>query len=135
MFRNQFEINMPIKLLYIEDNPFSVRLMQLFLRRYQNYSLVIATNGQQGWEQTLSYEPDLILMDINLPDMTGWDLTRKLRSHPLTKHIPIIAITSVNLKRYHEMSLEAGMNLHLDKTTHHKQILKHIEDLLNLTNV
>ena len=126
---------MAINLLYIEDNPFSVNLMQLYLRRYHKYSLSIETDGQSGWEHTLAHKPDVILVDINLPDMTGWDFTRKLRNNPETKHIPVIAITSVNSKRYHELSMEAGMNLHLNKTTHYTKILKHIDDILSQTGV
>ncbi len=126
---------MAINLLYIEDNPFSVNLMQLYLRRYNQYSLCIETNGQSGWEHILTHQPDLILVDINLPDMTGWDLARKLRSHPDTMKIPVIAITSVNSKHYHELSMEAGIDLHLNKSTHYTKILKHINDLLNQTYV
>ena len=126
---------MAINLLYIEDNPFSVNLMQLYLRRYSEYSLHIETDGQSGWEHALSHLPDLILVDINLPDMTGWDLARKLRSHPDTMQIPLIAITSVNSKRYLEQSIEAGIDLHLNKSTHYTKILKHINDLLNQSRV
>jgi len=126
---------MAINLLYIEDNPFSVNLMQLYLRRYKEYSLSIETDGQSGWAHTLTHLPDIILVDINLPDMTGWDLTRKVRSHPNTQNIPIIAITSVNSKQYHDLSMEAGINLHLNKSTHYTVILKHIDNLYNQTQV
>jgi two-component system, cell cycle response regulator DivK len=126
---------MAINLLYVEDNAFAVDLMKLYLRRYSEYKLFIETDGQSGWEHTLAHKPDVILVDINLPDMTGWDLTRKLRGHPETKHIPVIAITSVNSKRYHEMSMEAGINLHLHKGIHYTKILKHIDDLYNQMQV
>ena len=122
---------MAINLLYIEDNPFSVNLMQLYMRRHSEYALWVETDGKSGWEHALLHLPDLILVDINLPDMTGWDLARKLRSHPDTINIPIIAITSVNSKRYHEQSMEAGIDLHLNKATHYTKIIKHINDLLN----
>ncbi len=126
---------MAINLLYIEDNPFSVNLMQLYLRRYKEYALYVETDGQSGWKHILEYLPDIILVDINLPDMTGWELTRKVRSHPKTKDIPVIAITSVNSKRYFDLSMEAGIDLHLNKTTHYTVILKHIDDLYNQTKV
>lgn len=122
---------MVINLLYVEDNPFSVNLMQLYLRRQPQYVLSIEIDGRSGWEHALLNQPDVILVDINLPDMTGWDLTRKLRSHPKTENIPVIAITSVNSQRYHDLSMDAGINLHLNKTTHYKKILKHIEDIFN----
>lgn len=126
---------MVINLLYVEDNPFSVDLMRLYLHRYHEYSLYVETDGQSGWEHALQHSPDVILVDINLPDMTGWDLTRKLRSHPQTANIPVIAITSVNSQEYHDLSMEAGFDLHLNKSTHYTKILKHIEDLFNQTRV
>jgi len=126
---------MAINLLYIEDNPFSVNLMQLYLRRYKDYSLYVETDGASGWQHILEHLPDVILVDINLPDMTGWDLTRKVRSHPKTKNIPVIAITSVNSQQYYDQSMEAGIDLHLNKSTHYTIILKHIDDLLNQTQV
>ena len=126
---------MAINILYVEDNPFSVNLMQLYFKRHHQYTLHIATDGTSGWDHVLLHRPDLILVDINLPDMTGWDLTRKLRHHPETENIPVVAITSVNSKEYEDLSMEAGMNLHLNKTTHHTQIMKHIEDLLNQAGV
>jgi CheY-like chemotaxis protein len=122
---------MAINLLYVEDNSFSVNLMQLYLRRQPQYVLSIETDGRSGLEHALLNQPDVILVDINLPDITGWDLTRKLRNHPKTENIPVIAITSVNSQRYHDLSMEAGIDLHLNKTTHHKKILKHIEDIFN----
>ena len=105
IIRNGDGSNMTAKLLYVEDNPYSVYLMQFYLRRHQDYKLTIATDGQSGWEQALLQEPDLIMMDINLPDINGWELTRKLKAHPLTKNIPIIAVTSLTMEdNYYRVS-------------------------------
>lgn len=117
-------------ILYVEDNPYSVRLMEIAFKRYTDYRLIIATNGRSGLEMTIKQQPDLILMDINLPDITGWELTRQLRENSATQHIPIIAVTAINLEQYQKQSLDAGCNMHLNKPVHHNTLLKHISDLL-----
>lgn len=124
---------MKTKLLYIEDNPYCVELMQLYLRRNPEYLLIVATDAMTGWEQAIYHEPALILMDINLPDMTGWELTDKLRHHVLTRSIPIIAVTSLTLRQSYEASRQAGIDLHISKSIHRQQLLHHIENLLITT--
>lgn len=121
---------MTARLLYIEDNSFSVHLMQFYLRRNPNYGLTIATDGKMGWEQALAQIPDLILMDINLPDINGWELSRKLKNHPITKDIPIIAVTSLTMKQNYEYSQQVGIDVHFNKASHRDELLKHIDNLL-----
>lgn len=123
---------MTAKLLYIEDNHYSVYLMQFYLRRNQAFELFIATNGQDGWEQALSNHPDLILLDINLPDINGWDLTRKLRGAKLTQHIPIIAVTSLTIEDNYMNSKLAGIDLHVSKSIPHRTLFHHVTELLNI---
>lgn len=122
---------MTFTILYVEDNPYSVRLMEMAFKRYSDYRLLIATNGQTGFEITLKQQPDLILMDINLPDITGWELTKKLRENPATQHIPIIAVTANSLEQYQQESMDAGCNAHLNKPVHHLTLLSYIKDLLS----
>ena len=122
---------MTARLLYIEDNPYSVNLMQFYLRRNPNYVLTIASDGCSGWEEALSQKPDLILMDINLPDINGWDLSWKLKHHPVTKDIPIIAVTSLTMQQNYERSQQVGIDVHFNKASHRNELLRHLEDLLN----
>ena len=131
IIRNGDGSNMTAKLLYVEDNPYSVYLMQFYLRRHQDYKLTIATDGQSGWEQALLQEPDLIMMDINLPDINGWELTRKLKAHPLTKNIPIIAVTSLTMEDNYLSSQQAGIDLHFSKATDYRVLFRHVQTLIN----
>lgn len=122
---------MTTKILYVEDNMFSVSLMKLCLQKRPDYDLLIAVDGQSAWEQVLTHMPDLILLDINLPDMSGWDLSRKIRDNPLTQLIPIVAVTSLNRQQSIEESKNAGINLHLNKHVIHSSLISHVEALLS----
>ncbi len=119
------------KILYVEDNMFSVSLMQLCLRKHPNYTLLIAQDGQSAWDKIFDYKPDIILLDINLPDIDGWELTRRLRQHSQTKRIPIIAVTSLNRQQSIQESKDAGINLHLNKNMIHTSLINHMETLLS----
>lgn len=122
------------KVLYIEDNPYSARLMELSFKRYSDFNLKIAQDAQSGIDEALIFEPDAILVDINLPDMDGWELTRKLREHPLMSGTPIIAVTSLNAEEHHRKSYEAGCNLHLGKPVRYQALISQIQDLINPTS-
>ncbi|PJF20212.1 MAG: hypothetical protein CUN56_17305, partial [Phototrophicales bacterium] len=75
--------------------------------------------------------PNLILMDINLPDISGWDLSCRLKHHPITKDIPIIAVTSLTMQKNYERSQQVGIDVHFSKTAHRNELLRHMEALLN----
>jgi len=83
---------MAFKVLYVEDNPLNMFLIREMLSLTE-YELIEAVNGQQGFEVAANAQPDLIIMDIGLPDMSGLDLTRQIKRHPDLKTIPIIALT------------------------------------------
>lgn len=110
---------------------FSVSLMQLCLQKRRDFNLLIAVDGQSAWETALEQNPDLILMDINLPDTDGWQLSRRFRAHPLTHSIPIIAVTSLNRRQSIKQSEDAGINLHLNKTMINTSLIHHIDMLLS----
>jgi len=122
---------MKTTILYVEDNIFSVSLIRLCLQKRPDYDLLVAPDGQTAWIKVFSHEPALILMDINLPDTNGWDLTRRLRGHYFTRHIPIIAVTSLNRERSYQESKDAGINLHLNKTKIHTDLIPKIDALLS----
>jgi len=118
-------------ILYVEDNIFSVSLMRLCLQKRPDFDLIIAPDGQTAWDKIFIHEPALILMDINLPDIDGWELTRRLRGHHLTCDIPIIAVTSLNRDRSYHESKDAGINLHLSKSMIHTALIPNMEALLS----
>src|SRR3977135_771698 len=95
------------KILLVEDNEINRDMLSRRLPR-KGYSFLTAHDGEQGHSLACSEMPDLILMDISLPVMNGWDVTRLLKSNESTRHIPIIALTAHALVTDREKAIEAG---------------------------
>lgn len=89
-------MNDPTTILYIEDNEYNRKIVRQLLSRTE-HRLIEATDGESGVAQAQKELPDLILMDVQLPKMSGLDATRVLKADPRTSHIPIIVITSFAL--------------------------------------
>ncbi len=102
-------------LLQVEDNPANVLLVKELLARRNDLKLVTAVNGYQGIEMACSLMPDVILMDINLPDISGLAALKILRKNPATAHIPVIALSSNAYPRQIEEGLEAGFFRYMTK--------------------
>jgi CheY-like chemotaxis protein len=82
-----------MKILYVEDNDDNVYMLKNRLSR-AGFTVVVATNGAQGIAMASSEQPDLILMDLTLPDIDGKEVTRRIKADPATKRIPVIALTA-----------------------------------------
>ena len=82
-----------MKILYVEDNDDNVYMLKNRLTR-AGFTVIIATDGVQGVAMAASEQPDLIIMDLTLPDMDGWEATRRIKADPATKHIPVVALTA-----------------------------------------
>jgi two-component system cell cycle response regulator DivK len=96
-----------MKILYVEDNDDNVYMLKNRLMR-AGFTVVIATDGVQGVVMAASEQPDLIIMDLTLPDMDGWEATRRIKADPTTKHIPIIALTANAMAGDREEAIAAG---------------------------
>src|SRR5262245_48608839 len=97
------------RILLVEDNEESREGLMRRLQR-RGYEVVTACDGREGVELARSANPDLILMDINLPELDGWEATRLIRSGDQTRAIPIIALTAHALTSDRQKTLEAGCN-------------------------
>jgi len=108
------------KILLVEDNEINRRLA-VFLLRSQGYQVREATTAEEAFEVLKEDRPGLILMDVQLPDMDGLEVTRKLKENPSTRDIPVVAITSYAMKGDREEALVAGCTDYItkpiDKTT------------------
>jgi two-component system cell cycle response regulator DivK len=102
------------KILIVEDNPQNMRLIEMALSA-ESYTLLEATNGEEALEVAKKERPDLIIMDIQLPKMSGLEVTRKLREIPEFSRTSIIAITAYAMKGDKEKALDAGCNAYLSK--------------------
>jgi two-component system, cell cycle response regulator DivK len=114
--------------LYVEDNEFNRKIVRQLLR-VTTYRLLEATDGEQGVALAFDARPDLVLMDIQLPKLSGLDATRKIRQDPRTAHIPIIVVTSFALSGDDQKALEAGASAYLAKPYSPRQMLELIRKL------
>lgn len=110
-------------ILYVEDNEFNRQIVRDLLAR-TSYRLIEATDGEAGVAMALQEPPDLVLMDIQLPKISGLEATRRLRADPRTAHIPIIAITSYALSGDDQKALDAGASSYLAKPYSPRELLQ-----------
>ena len=96
-----------MKILYVEDNDDNIFMLKNRLTR-AGFTVIIATDGAQGVAMALSERPDLILMDLSLPVLDGWEATRQIKAAADTKHIPVIALTANAMAGDREKALAAG---------------------------
>jgi CheY-like chemotaxis protein len=98
-----------MKILYVEDNDDNIYMFKNRLSRV-GFTILIATDGAQGVAMATSEQPDLILMDLTLPDVDGWEATRRIKANPATKHIPVLALTANVMSGDKEKAMAAGCN-------------------------
>ena len=121
------------KILIIDDDLDTLRLVGLMLQR-QGYQISAATNGQQGLDKAFDEDPDLILLDIMMPDMDGYEVTRRLRSNPSTTETPILMFTAKTQMNDKVIGFEVGANDYLTKPTHPSELQARVKALLARSN-
>ena len=119
------------KILLVEDNEMNRDMLSRRLQR-KGYSVVTAHDGEQGHSLACSEMPDLILMDISLPVMNGWEVTRLLKSNESTRHIPIIALTAHAWVTDREKAIEAGCDDYDTKPVEFGRLSEKMENLLTV---
>ena len=117
------------KILLVEDNEMNRDMLTRRLQR-KGYEVIIAVDGEQGVAMAHSDAPELILMDISLPVLDGWEATRRIKSSPETKSIPIIALTAHAMAEDREKSLEAGCDDYDTKPIEFQRLLGKMQALL-----
>ncbi len=117
------------KILIIDDDLDTLRLVGLMLQR-QGYQISAATNGQQGLEKAFEEDPDLILLDVMMPDMDGYEVTRRLRQNPSTLETPILMFTAKTQLDDKVTGFEVGANDYLTKPTHPSELQARVKTLL-----
>ncbi|MGF1589878.1 MAG: response regulator [Pleurocapsa sp.] len=117
------------KILLIEDNEMNRDMLSRRLKR-RGYDVLIAVDGAKGVEMTNSETPDLILMDMSLPVMDGWEATRNIKADPATKSIPVIALTAHAMSGDRQKALEAGCDDYDTKPIDLSRLLTKIQAFL-----
>jgi len=117
------------KILLVEDNEMNRDMLSRRLER-KGYQILIAVDGGEGLELARAETPDLILMDMSLPVVDGWEATRRLKAAPETQKIPVIALTAHAMRGDQEKALEAGCDDYDTKPVDLPRLLGKIEALL-----
>jgi len=118
------------RILYIEDNDDNVYMLKSRLER-RGYTVSVAIDGEQGMEMARSDAPALIIMDLSLPTVDGWEATRRLKSDEETRGIPIVALSAHAMVGDRESALEAGCDDYDTKPVEFQRLLEKIEALLS----
>ena len=117
------------KILLVEDNEMNRDMLSRRLER-KGYEVVIAVDGQAGVDMASSAGPDLILMDLSLPVMDGWEATRSIKADAATQNIPVIALTAHAMAGDEQKALEAGCDDYDTKPVELNRLLGKIDKLL-----
>ncbi len=117
------------KAVTVEDHPALMEILSLQLETL-GFSVISANNGMEGVEKAITNKPDLILMDIMMPGMDGREATRRIRSNPETKDIPILAATVLFNESDLRSCIEAGCNDYIVKPFSHQELREKIMDFI-----
>jgi two-component system, cell cycle response regulator DivK len=118
------------RILLVEDNELNRDMLSRRLQR-AGYQVELAIDGKQGLQMASASFPDLILMDLSLPEMDGWEVLRRLKQDPKMKSIPVIALTAHALVTDRERALDAGFDDYDIKPVELPRLLKKMKTLLN----
>jgi CheY-like chemotaxis protein len=122
------------RILLVEDNELNRDMLSRRLMR-RGYQVDLAADGKEGLQMAESITPDLILLDLSLPGMDGWEVLRQLKQHPRMKNIPVVALTAHALVTDRNRALEAGFDDYDIKPVEMPRLLKKMETLLNTEGV
>ena len=115
------------RVLYIENNDDSVYMLKLRFELLENFEILVAENGETGCSMALSDQPDIIIMDLDMPVVDGWEATRRLKSNPATKAIPIIALSAHALSDSRKKALAVGCDEFETKPIDFEQLIKKVQ--------
>ncbi|HEY7232338.1 MAG TPA: response regulator [Pseudolabrys sp.] len=118
------------RILYVEDNDDNVYMLKLRFELLDGFEVLVADNGETGVAAAIAERPDLILMDLDLPVVDGWEASRRLKNEPATRHIPIIALTAHAMAGSLEKALAAGCDEFDTKPVDFDRLLQKINRLL-----
>jgi len=117
------------KILIVEDIPGLIHILQLEVQRL-GYETILASNGEEAVELALAQLPNLIMMDIMMPEMDGLEAARRIRENPQTRTIPIIAVTALSSRKDKKKCLDSGCDDYLSKPFTASQLSSSISKLL-----
>jgi two-component system cell cycle response regulator len=119
----------------VDDNPQNLELLTAYMDEVENITVVSATNGVEALEQVVRAEPDLILLDIMMPKMSGFEVCRHLKSDPQTRDIQIVMVTALNEVGDHERAVDSGTDEFLTKPVNRVELITRVKSLLRVRHL
>jgi CheY-like chemotaxis protein len=120
-----------IRILYVEDNEDNVYMLKMRLELTDEFEVLVAEDGEKGCKVAAVEQPDLILMDLEMPVVDGWEATRRLKGKPETRDIPVIGLSAHALAGEREKALDAGCEEFDTKPVEFDQLLAKIRELVS----
>ncbi|RPI55782.1 MAG: response regulator [Deltaproteobacteria bacterium] len=119
------------RVLVVEDNDANLYLMRFIFEKY-GFQVLLAESGAEGVEKAITEKPDLIIMDIQLPDISGYETTKKIRESNADRDIPIVALTSYAMAGDREKAFAAGCNGYIAKPINPETFMKEIRTFITI---
>jgi len=123
------------KVLYVEDNDDNVYMLKMQFELLDGFEFLTAEDGEAGYAKARAELPDIILMDLDLPVIDGWEVTRRLKGDATTRHIPVIALTAHAMAGSREQALEAGCDEFDTKPINFQRLLQKVDHVLGKSRV
>ena len=125
----------PSKILVVDDNDQNRELLEAHVQDLSGVTVISAVDGTDALEAVAREHPDLILLDIMMPKMSGFEVCRRLKSDPSTKDIPVVMVTALNEIADHEKGIECGCDDFLSKPVNRLELVKRIQSLLRIRHL
>ncbi len=125
----------PSKVLVVDDNPQNLELLSAYIEDIPNVTIIPATNGMEALARVADQRPDLILLDIMMPKMSGFEVCRQLKADPKTRDIQIIMVTALNEVGDHERAVDCGTDEFLTKPVNRVELITRVKSLLRVRHL
>ena len=125
----------PSTVLIVDDNPQNLELLSAYIEEVPNITIVPASNGTEALAKEAQHQPDLILLDIMMPKMSGFEVCRTLKADPKTRDIQIIMVTALNEVGDHERAVDCGTDEFLTKPVNRIELITRVKSLLRVRHL
>ncbi len=122
----------PARILVVDDNPQNLELLMAYIEELPNVTLSAASNGVEALDKVSREKPDLVLLDVMMPKMSGFEVCRRLKSYPETRDVPIIMVTALNEVGDHERAADCGTDEFLTKPVDRVELVNRVTSLLRV---
>jgi CheY-like chemotaxis protein len=125
----------PSKVLVVDDNPQNMELLCAYLEDVENLTLIQAADGQEAMDLIGSENPDLLLLDVMMPKMSGFEVCRQIKSDPQTRDIQVVMVTALNEVGDHERAVDCGTDEFLTKPVNRVELTTRVRSLLRIRHL